>query len=81
MSERIIRASEIGQYLFCAKAWRLGAIEGVEPSNAGELEAGAWAHARHGRAVALAGFLRRAAIVLLLMGVILAMAWFFGAAG
>ena len=81
MTNRIIRASEIGQYMFCAKAWWLGAIEGVEPANVRELEAGTWAHARHGRTVAFAGFLRRAAIGLLLIGVVLATAWFSGATG
>lgn len=78
MSERIIRASEVGQYLFCARAWWLGAIEGVSPSNVRELEAGSGAHARHGRTVALAGLAQRLAIGLLLIGVALAVAWFAG---
>ncbi len=80
MADRIIRASEIGQYVFCAKAWWLGAIEGVEPSNTRELEAGAWTHARHGRTVAVAGPAQRAAIALLLVGLVLAIAWFAGGA-
>jgi hypothetical protein len=78
MADRIIRASEIGQYVFCAKAWWLGAIEGVEPSNARELEAGTWAHARHGRTVAVTGLAQRAGLGLLLIGLVLAIVWFAG---
>ena len=78
MSERIIRASEIGQYLFCARAWWLGAIEGVPPSNVRELETGNWAHVRHGRTVVVAGLAQRVAIGFLLIGVVLAIAWFAG---
>ena len=79
MPERIIRASEIGQYVFCAKAWYLGAVEGVSPTNVRALEAGASAHAQHGRAVASAGLARRAAMVMLAIGLGLAIAWLAGA--
>ena len=81
MSDRIIRASEIGQYLFCAKAWHLGVNEGVTPSNVRDLEAGTWAHARHGRTVAVAGLAQRAAVGLLVIGIALAAFWFAGGAG
>ncbi|HEY4690327.1 MAG TPA: hypothetical protein VIK33_13510 [Anaerolineae bacterium] len=81
MSERIIRASEIGQYVYCAKAWYLGAIQGVRPSNIRELDAGTLAHARHGRVVVAAGWAQRMAIGLLLIGIVLAIAWFAGGAG
>lgn len=70
MSDRIIRASEIGQYDFCAKAWWLGSIEGVPPSNLRELQAGAVAHEQHGRQVRRASQLQRAAFVLVGLGVI-----------
>jgi hypothetical protein len=80
MSDRIIRVSEINQYVYCAKAWWLGAIEGVEPTNVREMELGTRAHARHGRGVIVAGWAQRAAIVLLLFGAILAIAWFAGGA-
>lgn len=71
MSERVIRASEIGQYDFCAKAWWLGSIEGVPPSNVRELQAGTTAHEQHGQQISRAGQLQRAAIGLLIIGVIL----------
>ena len=70
MSDRIIRASEIGQYDFCAKAWWLGSIEGVPPSNVHELQAGTAAHEEHGRQVRRAAQLQVAALVLVGLGVI-----------
>jgi len=70
MSDRIIRASEIGQYDFCAKAWWLGSIEGVQPSNVRELQAGTRAHAEHGRQVQRAAQLQMVAIGLVVLGVI-----------
>ncbi len=70
MSDRIIRASEIGQYDFCAKAWWLGSIEGVEPSNVPELQAGTAAHEQHGRQVRRASQMQTMALVLVGLGVI-----------
>ena len=70
MSDRIIRASEIGQYDFCAKAWWLGSIEGVQPSNIRELQAGTAAHAEHGRQVQRASRMQMAAFVLVGLGVV-----------
>jgi hypothetical protein len=78
---RVIRASEINQYLFCAKAWWLGAIEGIRPSNVHELSGGSLAHARHGRTVAVAGITQRIALGVLLVGLALALIWFSGGAG
>ena len=69
--DRIIRASEIGQYDFCAKAWWLGSIEGVEPANVRELQGGAAAHEWHGRQITRAGRLQTIAVALLLLGVVL----------
>jgi hypothetical protein len=77
MSDRIIRASEIGQYDFCAKAWWLGSIEGVSPSNIRELQAGTAAHEQHGRQVQRASQMQIAAFALIALGVvILALALF-----
>jgi hypothetical protein len=77
LSDRIIRASEIGQYDFCANAWWLGSIEGVQPSNIRELQAGTAAHEQHGRQVQRASQLQLAAFALVALGVIvLALALF-----
>ncbi len=70
MSDRIIRASEIGQYDFCAKAWWLGSIEGVQPSNIRELQAGTAAHEQHGRQVQRAAHMQFAAFALIAIGII-----------
>jgi len=71
MSERIIRASEIGQYDFCAKAWWLGAIDGVPAANTAELQAGTHWHAAHSRVVNRARHLQQGAVMLVALGVIL----------
>ncbi|MCS7060047.1 MAG: hypothetical protein RMN25_02675 [Anaerolineae bacterium] len=65
--DRVIRASELGQYDYCARAWWLHTVQGAQPANAGELAAGEAVHRRHGRAVWLAAALRWAAIGLLVL--------------
>jgi hypothetical protein len=67
-----LRASELGQYIYCANAWWLGRVEGVQPSNVRQLEAGAAAHAQHGATVALAELLSRVALICLTLGGVLA---------
>jgi CRISPR/Cas system-associated exonuclease Cas4 (RecB family) len=71
LSDRIIHASEIGQYDFCAKAWWLGSIEGVPPSNIQQLQAGTAAHEEHGRQVRRASQLQVVAFTLMGLGVII----------
>ncbi|HZY45444.1 MAG TPA: hypothetical protein VFF70_11910 [Anaerolineae bacterium] len=78
MSERVIRASEIGQYDFCAKAWWLNVIEGVPSENVGELQLGTQAHERHGQQVGRAGSLQQLAVVLLIAGVVLLAVFILG---
>jgi hypothetical protein len=73
MSDRIIRASEIGQYDFCAKAWWLGSVEGVQPSNIRELQAGTAAHEEHGRKVRRAAQLQTVAFALIGLGALILM--------
>lgn len=58
-SSKHVRASELGEYLFCALAWRLRR-EGVEPTSGhAAREAGRRWHEGHGRFVARASRLRR----------------------
>ena len=47
--ERVIRASEIGRYVYCAHAWWLGSIVGLPSDHQREMAAGEAAHLRHGR--------------------------------
>lgn len=63
---RVIRASEIGEYVFCRRAWWLRAVKGYESANVRELGAGTAAHLRHGRTVNAALVLRVLALILLL---------------
>jgi hypothetical protein len=63
---RTIRASEIGAFLFCQRAWRLR-LDGYEPENQAELASGTELHYRHGRTVMLSGCLRTLAYILILI--------------
>jgi len=71
----IIRASEIGEYVYCARAWWLRRVLGLEPAGRERREIGTALHQRHGRAVAgsrallvLGGVLAAAALVLIFLG-------------
>ncbi len=71
----IIRASEVGEYVYCARAWWLRRVAGLAPAGRERREHGAVLHRRHGRAVAgsralllFAGLLAVAAIALILTG-------------
>lgn len=63
---QIIRASEIGTYLYCRRAWWYRK-QGVESANQSELTAGTTLHRRHGRTVLAAGLLRTFGLLLLLL--------------
>ena len=63
---RVIRASEIGEYVFCHRAWWLHQVQGHASANTRELAEGTARHAGHGRRVGLAGALRALALLLLI---------------
>jgi hypothetical protein len=54
---QIIRASEMGEYVYCARAWWLRRVAGLEPSGHARREHGTVLHRRHGRAVVASGAL------------------------
>lgn len=76
---RVIRASEIGAYLYCRRAWWYGR-QGVPNENQAELAAGRQVHSAHGRTVTAAGCQRALAYLLLLGALILITAYLTSAA-
>jgi CRISPR/Cas system-associated exonuclease Cas4 (RecB family) len=60
----LIRASEVGQYAYCARAWWLGQVKGVPGAHEGKMAAGKSLHLKHGRTVAAARRWRALAWVL-----------------
>lgn len=64
-NSRIVQASEMGLYAYCARAWWLGQVEGYQPMNWAAMETGEAAHQAHGRAVMGYHRLRQVAYVLL----------------
>jgi CRISPR/Cas system-associated exonuclease Cas4 (RecB family) len=67
----IIRASEVGEYVYCAHAWWLRRVAGLEPAGRERRELGTALHRRHGRAVAGSRLLVILALALGLMAVLL----------
>lgn len=70
-ADRYIRASEVGQYAFCPRAWWLGVVEGLPSAHQEEMKAGEAAHRAHGRRARLALFLTRVAYALLMLALLI----------
>jgi CRISPR/Cas system-associated exonuclease Cas4 (RecB family) len=71
---RTIRASEVGTYLYCARAWWYRQ-QGIESANQAEMMSGTELHRQHGRTVIASGLTRVLAIVLLLVALALLVAY------
>lgn len=67
---RTIRASEIGVYQYCTRAWWYR-IKNVPSENREEMNSGNVFHLKHGRQVLVASLLRLAGWILLLLAVVL----------
>ena len=67
---QVIRASELGQYTYCARAWWLGRVLGYRSSNLERLAAGEAAHIRHGQKVVSSRRLQRWAYVSLALALL-----------
>lgn len=67
----VIRASEISEYVYCARAWWLRRVAGLEPTGRERRETGSRLHRRHARSVAGSWLLL--ALALALTGVALAL--------
>jgi len=70
----VIRASDIGNYLYCRRAW-WQKKQGVESENNAELAAGTELHHQHGRKVLASSLTRTVGLVLLLIALILLTAY------
>lgn len=70
----VIRASELGEYVYCARSWWLKRAQGVQSRNVEALRSGTAAHDRHGRGVATVQTQRRLVTILLVAAVLVALA-------
>jgi len=67
---RPIRASEVGSYLYCARAWWYHS-QGIPSANQAEMSSGTELHRLHGRRVYVSGLTRFLALFLLLVALVL----------
>lgn len=73
MSRKLIAATDLAEYVYCAKAWELKYVRGVEPSSESQqlqVKGNAW-HASQGRQLARGDSFRWAALIALALAVIL----------
>ena len=74
---RTIRASELGTFLYCRRAWKYQRQE-IPSHNITEMAAGTDIHRQHGRAVLASGCLGYVAAALLLAALVLLVIHFVG---
>lgn len=70
----ITRASDIGTYLYCRRAWWYKK-QGVESANQVELATGTELHTRHGRQVLVSSISRNIGLVLLMIALVMLVAY------
>jgi hypothetical protein len=64
--QQTIRASEVGSFLFCKRAWWYR-LRGVKTYNEHQMKSGRAIHQQHGRQVFLSGLIRFLAIIAFLV--------------
>lgn len=69
-ASQVIRASELGEYAYCARAWWLGRVLGYCPANLDRMAAGEEVHVQHGQKVVSYHRLQRWAYVLLALALV-----------
>jgi CRISPR/Cas system-associated exonuclease Cas4 (RecB family) len=67
---KVIRSSDIGNYLYCRRAW-MYRQQGFQSENQAELASGTELHHKHGRKVMAAGISRTIGLILLLAALVL----------
>jgi len=71
---KTIRASEVGSYLYCARAWWYHS-KGFTSTDQAEMATGAELHRLHGRQVIASGLTRALSLFLLLVALVLLVAF------
>ena len=71
---KVIRSSDIGNYLYCRRAWWYRQ-QGFESENQAELASGTELHRAHGRKVLASGLLRTLGFLVLLVALVLLAAY------
>jgi hypothetical protein len=69
-----IRASELGTYLYCARAWSYDR-QGIDSTNQTEMNTGTELHRQHGRTVLASNLTRTLALILFLVALTLLVAF------
>lgn len=69
MSYQWIRASEIGDYVYCRRSWWLRRVRSVAPINQAQLQAGVEHHRQHNALLYRSILVRRVALVVLFLAV------------
>ena len=69
MSDKVISASEVAEYVFCRRAWWLNRVAGYESENVRGLEKGSAYHTAHGNLVSRSLFARRLSYALVFLAV------------
>ncbi|MFN8388573.1 MAG: hypothetical protein U0X92_19440 [Anaerolineales bacterium] len=70
----VIRSSDIGNYLYCHRAWWYKK-QGVESENQAEMATGTELHRQHGRKVLASTLARTIGLILLMLALILLVAY------
>jgi hypothetical protein len=74
---KVIKASELGVYLYCHRAWAYQR-RGVVSQNQSAMDQGTAYHRKHGSTVMLAGILKGLAILLLVLAAAVLVMLFVG---
>jgi hypothetical protein len=70
----VIRSSDIGNYLYCRRAWWYK-TQGFESQNQAELATGTEIHRQHGRTVLVSSLTRSLGMILLFVALVLFVAY------
>jgi CRISPR/Cas system-associated exonuclease Cas4 (RecB family) len=70
----VIRSSDIGNYLYCRRAWWYRK-QGLESENRAELTAGTQLHQQHGRRVLASNLNRTVGLILVMIALVLLVAY------